>query len=360
MVENNVVNMSSFREKRKGFMEGLKLKAEKPRKRKEGEIQVLDIDRSPIDIQDYQPKMGREVITKSQEDGQEEVSSQTQENREKEEPKKPIKRKEYKAKKSARRESHEEQRREARKKLRKKVRTIAAIAVSTISISAGVVAGGVLGEKLYNELEESRNAVTLEQALQAGKKLEEFSLQEDYVKILQDMNQMIEKENITYEELFDIAEEIPGLKQLFLKEKMVEAFKSLEDNKIDRKMNPAGIGMPKYLIADNIEFQADDSGEGVCIYVPGKGTYRSEKVSDYKTFSPDIEEYIEEFREAQRMRKAMEEKSVPMEDAKEFYEKAIKKINQQATWKIEIEDERKLEVEKMKQLELEMDDELEL
>lgn len=307
MAENNVADISSYKEKRKNFIKNMEAKPEK-----------------------------RETQVKER----------------------TIKKRKYKTKKLARRRSKENQRREARKRLIKKVRNFSLIAVSTISIGIGV--GKQIGEKLYHELEESRNVVTLEQALEAGKKLEDFSLQEDDIKKLQDMNETIEKEEITYEELFAIAQEIPGLKQLFLKEKMVEAFKTPEDDNFDWKMNPAGIGMPKQLIVDDIEFEIDPSGKGICIEIQGKGTYRSEKVSDYKTFSSDIQEYIDEIKEEQEMREAMEGKNVSIEDAKEFYEKAIKKINQQATWKIEMDEEGNLEVEKMKLSELEMDDELEL
>ena len=332
MEENNVADISEYQQKRKKFMENVKAKPE------EGELQLFNIDRKLINIQDYKQKTGREVITKKQE------------NREKQ--------KKYVAKEPAKRKSKENQRREARKRLIKKVRNFSFIAVSTISIGIGV--GKQIGEKLYHELEESRNVVTLEQALEAGKKLEDFSLQEDDIEKLQDMNETIEKEEITYEELFAIAQEIPGLKQLFLKEKMVEAFKTPEDDNFDWKMNPAGIGMPKQLIVDDIKFEIDPSGKGICIEIQGKGTYRSEKVSDYKTFSSDIQEYIDEIKEEQEMMEAMEGKNVSIEDAKEFYEKAIKKINQQATWKIEMDEEGNLEVEKMKLSELEMDDELEL
>ena len=307
MAENNVADISSYKEKRINFIKNMEAKPEK-----------------------------RETQVKER----------------------TIKKRKYKTKKLARRRSKENQRREARKRLIKKVRNFSLIAVSTISIGIGV--GKQIGEKLYHELEESRNVVTLEQALEAGKKLEDFSLQEDDIKKLQDMNETIEKEEITYEELFAIAQEILGLKQLFLKEKMVEAFKTPEDDNFDWKMNPAGIGMPKQLIVDDIEFEIDPSGKGICIDIQGKGTYRSEKVSDYKTFSSDIQEYIDEIKEEQEMREAMEGKNVSIEDAKEFYEKAIKKINQQATWKIEMDEEGNLEVEKMKLSELEMDDELEL
>lgn len=355
MAENNVVDMSDFAQRRDGFMRKIKIKPEKAKKKGEkGEIQVFDIDRSPIKIQDYKPDIGRKVTTKMQEYGEKEVTPQTQEEKEQ---KKPAKKKEYKAKKSAKRGSNEKQRKETRKRLARKVRTIAAIAVSTISI--GGVAGGVMGEKLYNELEERRDTVTLEQALEAGKKLEDFSLQEDDIKKLKDMNETIEKDDITYKELYEIAQEIPGLRQLFLKEKMVEAFKTPEDDNFDWKMNPAGIGMPKQLIVDDIEFEIDPSGKGICIEIQGKGTYRSEKVSDYKTFSSDIQEYIDEIKEEQEMREAMEGKNVTIEEAKEFYEKAIEKVNQQATWTIEITQEGNLEVEKMKQSELERDDEWE-
>lgn len=307
MAENNVADISSYKEKRKNFIKNMEAKPEK-----------------------------RETQVKER----------------------TIKKRKYKTKKLAKRKSKENQRREARKRLIKKVRNFSFIAVSTISIGIGV--GKQIGEKLYHELEESRNVVTLEQALEAGKKLEDFSLQEDDIEKLQDMNETIEKEEITYEELFAIAQEIPGLKQLFLKEKMVEAFKTPEDDNFDWKMNPAGIGMPKQLIVDDIKFEIDPSGKGICIEIQGKGTYRSEKVSDYKTFSSDIQEYIDEIKEEQEMMEAMEGKNVSIEDAKEFYEKAIKKINQQATWKIEMDEEGNLEVEKMKLSELEMDDELEL
>lgn len=316
MPQNNIVKMESFKKKRKDFLKRVDQK---------GEVELIGIQRENAS------KLERRV--------------------ERYEPKET---KQYKAKSSERKKSTEEKRRETRIKLWKKVKKTTAIAVLTLS--TGIAGGSIIGSKLYHKVENNRNVVTLEQALKGGKTSEDLSIKESYLKLLQEMEQTIENENMTYEELLEVAEELPGLKQIILKEKIAKAFRTPEYDENDWKMNPSGKGISKQVQEEDINFKADVDKKGICIDIQGKGTYRNEKVSDYQTFSSDIQEYIDEVKEAQRMRVDMERRDVSIEDAKEFYKKAIKKINQQATWKIQMDEEGNLEVGKMRQSELQIDD----
>lgn len=238
----------------------------------------------------------------------------------------------YKAKKSYRANSDEKQRKSARKKLAKSItRTmIGILAVGTIGVSAVKV----------KEYKEDKNAITLEQALENGKTLEDLSVSEETIKDMNYLEEKLNKENLTYEELIELAAKFPNLQKRIIKEKI--------GNEID-------------VPATDIVFVSPDKNPDDIINTGNEGEsytkrWSSDAIFGKKTVASDITKYRDEIIESQNMESSLKAGEVSMNEAKEFYQKAIDKIHQVVAWEISTDEKGNIKVDKIQTSELEKDD----
>lgn len=287
MAKSNIVEMKSFKEKRKSFFEEIKLKEEiKPKEEMEakGEIQVININQKSL-----------------------------------------------KAKKSARKNSKEEQRRATRTRFLKKVGAVTAI------IATSAVLGAAGASKAYDKYVDDRRAVTVEQALKQGKTPESLAISQDTIEDIENMNEILGK-GLTYEEMLEVSEKFPKIQKQMLKEK---------------------IAMAMEVEIEDITLRPPMEDIGTCVIIEGKGCYEAKNPINQiqgRSVSKDIINYIEEIIETQGMEDDFKANMVGMEEAKAFYQKAVKRMSQVAAWEIEADEKENIGVEKISQLELEMDD----
>lgn len=172
MAKSNIVEMKSFKEKRKSFFEEIKLKEEiKPKEEMEatGEIQVININQKRL-----------------------------------------------KAKKTARKNSKEEQRRATRTRFLKKVGAVSAIIATSAVVAAGVAS------KAYDKYVDDRRSVTVEQALKEGKTPESLAISQETLEDIENMNETLGR-GLTYEEMLEVARKLPIIQKQMLKEKIAMA-----------------------------------------------------------------------------------------------------------------------------------------
>lgn len=276
MAKSNIVEIESFKEKRKAFLEEVK---------REGEIQLIDITR-------------------------------------KEEPKK---QQEYKAKKSARENSKEQKRKIARTRFFKKVGVITAM------IATSAVLGAI---KTYGEHIADKEPATLEQVLEKEKTGESLSISQETIEDIEDMNETLE-EDLDYKKMLKVAGKFPDIQMSVLKEK---------------------IAMEMGVKTKDITFKPPKDGYSVRVLIKGKGSYETKSPINQKiqgkAISEDIANYIEEIIEAQGKEEALEANIISLEEAKAFYQKAFKRMNQVAVWKIQADEKENISVEEINQLEL--------
>jgi hypothetical protein len=288
MPQNNIVEMKSYKEKRRAFLITLKEEIEPNQEAKpKGEIQIIDINR-----------------------------------------------KKFTAKKSARKNSKEEQRKEIRKRIFKSAGVLAAITVTS------AILGAEGASKIYDKYVEDRKSVTLEQALEKGKTAENLAISQEIIEKIEDMNETLGR-GLNYDEMLEVARKFPEIQKSMLKEKIAIA-----------------MGVE----AKDITFIPPNEDIGVCVAIQGKGCYEAKNPINQiqgRSISKDIINYIEEIIEAQGIEDDFKVNRISMEDAKAFYEKATKRMNQVAVWDVVVDERENIGVEKISQLELELDDEWE-
>ena len=243
-----------------------------------------------------------------------------------------ILRKKFIAKKSARKNSKEEQRKEIRKRIFKSAGVLAAITVTS------AILGAEGASKIYDKYVEDRKSVTLEQALEKGKTAENLAISQEIIEKIEDMNETLGR-GLNYDEMLEVARKFPEIQKSMLKEKIAIA-----------------MGVE----AKDITFIPPNEDIGVCVAIQGKGCYEAKNPINQiqgRSISKDIINYIEEIIEAQGIEDDFKVNRISMEDAKAFYEKATKRMNQVAVWDVVVDERENIGVEKISQLKLELDDE---
>lgn len=242
--------------------------------------------------------------------------------------------KKFKAKKSARENSAEEQRKAIRKRIFKTAGALAAVTVTSALLGMGGAS------KVYDKYVEDRRSVTLEQALEKGKTAENLAISQETIEDIENMNEILGK-GLTYDEMSEVTKRFPEIQKSMLKEKIAIA-----------------MGVE----AKDITFIPPNEDIGVCVAIQGKGCYEAKNPINQiqgRSISKDIINYIEEIIEAQGIEDDFKVNRISMEDAKAFYEKATKRMNQVAVWDVVVDERENIGVEKISQLKLELDDEWE-
>lgn len=277
-MEGNVMGVNSYKERRKQFAKTMGY---------EGEIQVPNIRRDKED--------------------------QKQQER-------------YRAKKINRKSLTKKQKRRAKAKLLRN----RAIATGLAGI---MIFGGFNG---LHEYRDSKNTLTLEQALENGETLENLGINEKIATEIDELTTKLEGD-LTREELIDIAEEIPEIQMEVIKTKIADKIEveSLQDIKLTPTTGILNTRMD----------------------IEGKGGYEADKIMHTvlgeKTISSDIAEYIDRIGNAQGKRDKILNGNMDKAKDIKYYRKAIKETSKFAAGEIEIDEKGNISIEKTRVSELE-------
>lgn len=275
---DNIINMNSYKERKEKFQKSMKVNTE-------NRIQVPNISRS----------------------------SQGER---------------YKAKKTYRKTSTKEKRKESKKKLIEKVGKKIFIA----GLAGLLVFGGV---KAYNEYRDSKNTLTLEQALENGETLQSLGINKEIEEELNELSVALE-EDLTNEELIKLATKITGLQLDVAKTKIAD---TLEVEEYEIKLN------------------ASKGEDGANVYVDGKGTYIKDtpinNILGEKTISKEIEDYIDEIVKMQGIENDILKGDINREELVKAYEKAIEETSKFAAGELKQDKDGNLVLNKTRVSELE-------
>ena len=276
-MEGNVINMNSYQERRKKFAKTVAY---------DGEIQVPNKRREEERIQPER----------------------------------------YRTRKSNREKLTQKQKRLAKAKLWRN-RALA------VGLAGTIVFGGF---KAWNEYRDSKNTLTLEQALEHGKTLEKLGINEEIATEIGEYTTKLEGD-LTNKELIDIAEEIPDIQMKVIKTKMANKIEDVNLSDID--LIPA------------------DRFDTAKMYIEGQGVYEREGIINSiigdKMISVDIADYIDRIDGAQEKERKMKKGDINREQDIKYYRKAIKEISKFAAGEIEIDKKGNISIEKTRVSELE-------
>lgn len=231
----------------------------------------------------------------------------------------------YKSKKSNRQKLIKKQKRQAIKKLKNKV-----IAYGLI----GIMAFG--GFKAYNEYKDSKNTLTLEQALENGENLENLRINQEIANKIEELNTAINGD-LTNEEIIKLAPEITNLQFEVAKTKVADTFNVDID---DVKLYSAAKG----------------EDEKACICIEGKRYYEetlSNKVFGVKTVSSDMADYVDAIAKMQEIEKQVLTGNINRDNLIEIYKETIEETSKFAAGKMEKDKNGNLIIEKTRVSELE-------
>lgn len=276
-MEGNGINMNSYQERRKQFGKALEY---------EGEIQVPNIKRNEERIQQERYRTG----------------------------------------KSTRKRVTKKQKRIAKAKLLRN--RILAVGLAGITVFGGF--------KALDEYRDSKNTLTLEQALENGETLEKLGISEETAAEIGKLTKILDGD-LTNKKLIDIAEEIPDIQKRVIKEKIGDI---IEIEKVsDITLIPAH------------KFDATR------ISIEGQGAYEKQgfinTILGEKTISGDIAKYIDRIGNAQGKRDEILEGNINKKEDIKYYRNAIKEISKFAAGEIEIDEKGNISIEKTRVSELE-------
>lgn len=233
-----------------------------------------------------------------------------------------------------------------RKAAKRKVMRNRAIAVAL----AGLVSFG--GIKVYQNYKDSKNTITLEQALENGETIESLGLDEkvsitlkqdskddEIVEIgvdteLERLNKKMQQ-NLTYQELTELVKELVEFQRIVAKSKVKDVLN--RDSITGISLHPA------------------EGDRGAYIITP-VGNYESSfisKISGEETISSEIANYINAIGRMQDIQKDMENGNISKSKVMEVYKDALEETSKFAAGKMELDEKGDIIMEKTKVSELE-------
>lgn len=233
-----------------------------------------------------------------------------------------------------------------RKEAKRKVMRNRAIAVAL----AGLVSFG--GIKVYQNYKDSKNTITLEQALENGETIESLGLDEkvsitlkqdskddEIVEIgvdteLERLNKKMQQ-NLTYQELTELVKELVEFQRIVAKSKVKDVLN--RDSITGISLHPA------------------EGDRGAYIITP-VGNYESSfisKISGEETISSEIANYINAIGRMQDIQKDMENGNISKSKVMEVYKDALEETSKFAAGKMELDEKGDIIMEKTKVSELE-------
>lgn len=225
-----------------------------------------------------------------------------------------------------------------RKSLTKKQKMIAKAKLLRNRALAAGLAGIMIfgGFNALHEYRDSKNTLTLEQALENGETLEKLGINEKIATEIDELTTKLEGD-LTREELIDIAEEIPEIQMEVIKTKIADKIEveSLQDIKLT----------PTTETTDTR------------ISVEEKGGYERNNIINVilgeKTISGDIADYIDRIGNAQGKRDEILNGDIDKEKDIKYYRNAIKETSKFAAGEIKIDEKGNISIEKTRVSKLE-------
>lgn len=233
-----------------------------------------------------------------------------------------------------------------RQKMIKRKRTLAKLArrVTTVGL-AGLVAFG--GFKACQEYRDSKNTITLEQALENGETLESLGLDEtmaigvengETIRIgidaeLERLNEKLNR-NLTYQELAELTEEIIKLQKVVGKSKLKNALNI--DNIKDIELRPAIEGT--FINVDDAHYEESGIINMFDLVGADNAIPYVNAALDNKTISSEIASYIHEIDTMQEVEANMKEGDISKSRATKACKTALEETSKFAAAKMEIDE----------------------
>lgn len=203
-------------------------------------------------------------------------------------------------------------------------------------LTYGLAALTVWGSyKAYTEYKDSQNTLTLEQALENGETLEELGINQDIATELAELSTRLEND-LTDQELIEIAEKIPEIQMKVIKTKMANALEIKDWSDITLKPSEGDFTTTMY-IKDGEKYERPGIINSIVNIITG----------DEKTISPEIANYIDAIGKAQGKRDKMRGGAISEGDIKNC-KNALEKASQFAAGKIEIDKKGNIGIEKIR------------
>ncbi len=177
-----------------------------------------------------------------------------------------------------------------------------------IAALSGLIAFGSL--RTYMEYRDSKNTLTLEQALENGHTLDDLGINKDIKDRIENIEDMLADENIKNEELIELSSKIEAVQMDVIKNKLSEVLNIAPS---DIRLIPTDEDKRAYIDVKNIGIFERDSA----LDVFGK----------QKTISDDISNFIDEIADMQRTKDIIQNEDIDRKDIIKTYKKAIKETS---------------------------------
>lgn len=236
--------------------------------------------------------------------------------------------------KSLEREKRKKRENERKRRLRKsKISRRAKLVgnVKKIAIVLGaigiVIAGGNGIKNTYDTYQQQNAPITLEQALENGENLDSLGIDNNILLEMQDIEEMLEKGDLTNEEIIKLAPRISELQFDTAKTKLANTL-GVAENEIRLYTRPIEEGQTRETIKTS------------------NGMYTNKDIFTYENTIPsELSNYIKEIGGMQDVMKKIQEGDINREEILEKYGKMIKNTSQLAASKMNVDEKGNITVE---------------
>lgn len=206
-----------------------------------------------------------------------------------------------------------------------------AIVLGAIGI---VIAGGNTIKNTYDTYQQQNAPITLEQALDNGENLDSLGIDNNILLEMQDIQEMLEKDDLTNEEIIKLAPRISGLQFDTAKSKLANTL-GVTENEIRLYTTPIEEGQTRETIKTSNDM------------------YTNKDIFTYENTMPsELSNYIKEISEMQKIMEEMKKGNINRKEILEKYEKMVNNTSQLAASKMNVDDRKNIKVEYTKVVDL--------
>lgn len=197
--------------------------------------------------------------------------------------------------------------------------------IMALGLSAVALLGGY---GLYSQYQQQNEPITLEQALENGENLDSLGIDNNILLEMQDIEKMLEKGNLTNEEIISLAPRISGLQFDMVKTKLSNIL-GVPENEIKLYTRPIEEGKTRETIKTS------------------NGMYTNKDIFTYKNTIPsELSNYIkEDIGEMQDVMKKIQDGNINREEILEQYGEMIKNTSQLAASQMNVDEKGNITVE---------------
>lgn len=200
--------------------------------------------------------------------------------------------------------------------------------IITVLVLTGIaIGGGYLAKNTYDTHQQQNAPITLEQALENGESLDSLGIDNNILLEIQDIEEILEKGNLTNEEIINLAPRINELQFDTAKTKLANTLGVPED-KIRLYTVPVGEGQTRETIKTS------------------NGTYVNKDILKYENTIPsELSNHIKEIGKMQGVMKEIQGGNINREEILEKYGEMIKNTSQLAASKMNVDEKGNITVE---------------